>query len=162
MNSKLVQPSYSAKKGEITREWYIVDAEGQTLGRLASKVAKILQGKHKPIYTPHIDTGDFVIIINAEKINVTGDKANTKVYRNHSGYPGGLKEISYKRLLEKQPEQIIKYAIKGMMPKTILGKQMLKKLKVYAGPNHPHQAQKPKEIDLENLIGGYLNNGTTS
>lgn len=151
MNSKLVQPSYSAKKDEITREWYIVDAEGQTLGRLASKVAKILQGKHKPIYTPHIDTGDFVIIINAEKINVTGNKANTKVYRKHSGYPGGLKEVSYKRLLEKQPEQIIRYAIKGMMPKTILGKQMLKKLKVYAGPNHPHQAQKPKEIDLEKI-----------
>ena len=151
MNSKLVQPSYSAKKDEITREWYIVDAEGQTLGRLASKVSKILQGKHKPIYTPHIDTGDFVIIINAEKINVTGNKANTKVYRKHSGYPGGLKEVSYKRLLEKQPEQIIRYAIKGMMPKTILGKQMLKKLKVYAGPNHPHQAQKPKEIDLEKI-----------
>lgn len=151
MNSKLVQPSYSAKKAEITREWYIVDAEGQTLGRLASKVSKILQGKHKPIYTPHIDTGDFVIIINAEKINVTGNKANTKVYRKHSGYPGGLKEVSYKRLLEKQPEQIIRYAIKGMMPKTILGKQMLKKLKVYAGPNHPHQAQKPKEIDLEKI-----------
>jgi len=151
LNSKLVQPSYSAKKDEITREWYIVDAEGQTLGRLASKVSKILQGKHKPIYTPHIDTGDFVIIINAEKINVTGNKANTKVYRKHSGYPGGLKEVSYKRLLEKQPEQIIRYAIKGMMPKTILGKQMLKKLKVYAGPNHPHQAQKPKEIDLEKI-----------
>jgi large subunit ribosomal protein L13 len=151
LNSKLVQPSYSAKKAEITREWYIVDAEGQTLGRLASKVSKILQGKHKPIYTPHIDTGDFVIIINAEKINVTGNKANTKVYRKHSGYPGGLKEVSYKRLLEKQPEQIIRYAIKGMMPKTILGKQMLKKLKVYAGPNHPHQAQKPKEIDLEKI-----------
>jgi len=151
LNSKLVQPSYSVKKDDIKREWYIIDAEGQTLGRLASKVAKILQGKHKPIYTPHMDTGDFVIIINAEKIKVTGNKANTKVYRKHSGYPGGLKEVSYKALLEKQPEQIIRHSVKGMMPKTILGKQMFKKLKVYAGPNHPHQAQKPKEIDLDKI-----------
>ncbi|PNR97146.1 50S ribosomal protein L13 [Petrotoga sp. 9PWA.NaAc.5.4] len=151
MNSKLVQPSYQAKKGQIKREWYLVDAEGHTLGRIASRVSKILQGKHKPIYTPHVDTGDFVIIVNADKINLSGKKEAQKVYRHYSGYPGGLKEISYEKMITRQPEKVLRLAIKGMMPKTILGKQMIKKLKIYSGPNHPHQAQNPKKIDLEKI-----------
>ncbi|RAO99363.1 50S ribosomal protein L13 [Petrotoga sp. 9PW.55.5.1] len=140
-----------AKKEEIQRDWYVIDASDYTLGRLASRIAKILQGKHKPTYTPHIDSGDFVVVINAEKIKLTGNKGEDKIYRKHSGYPGGLKEIPFKTMAEKHPERVIKLAVKGMMPKTILGKQMLKKLKVYAGPEHPHQAQKPKEINLENI-----------
>ena len=151
LNSKLVQPSYQAKKGQVKREWYLVDAEGYTLGRVASRVSKILQGKHKPTYTPHVDTGDFVIIVNADKINLSGKKEAQKVYRHYSGYPGGLKEISYEKMITRQPEKVLRLAIKGMMPKTILGKQMMKKLKIYSGPNHPHQAQNPKKIDLEKI-----------
>ncbi|MDN5345859.1 50S ribosomal protein L13 [Petrotoga miotherma DSM 10691] len=151
MNSKLVQPSYTARKEDIKREWFLIDAKDYTLGRLASRIAKILQGKHKPNYTPHIDCGDFVIVVNAEKIKLSKNKKENKVYRRYSGYPGGLKEISFEQMYNKHPERIIKLAVKGMMPKTILAKHMMKKLKVYVGPDHPHQAQKPKEIKIENI-----------
>ncbi|KUK83227.1 MAG: 50S ribosomal protein L13 [Petrotoga mobilis] len=151
MNSKLVQPSYIAKKEDIKREWVLIDAKDYTLGRLASRIAKILQGKHKPTYTPHIDCGDFVVVVNAEKIKLSKDKKEKKVYRRYSGYPGGLKEISFEQMHSEHPERIIKLAVKGMMPKTILAKHMMKKLKVYVGPDHPHHAQKPKEIKLENI-----------
>ncbi len=136
--------SYIAKPSEIERKWYVLDAEGKTLGRLASEAASILRGKKKPIYTPFIDTGDYVIVINAEKIQVTGKKAEKKVYKSYSGYPGGLKEVVYKDLQKKKPEEIIRLAIKGMMPKGPLGRKMYKKLKVYVGPDHIHEAQKPE------------------
>ena len=140
--------TYSVKKEEIQREWFVVDAEGQTLGRLASKVAPILRGKHKPIYTPSMDCGDFVIIINADKIRVTGNRLDDKVYYRYSGYPGGLKEITMRDQLAKHPHRILKSAVKGMLPRNRLGRQMFKKLKVYADANHPHTAQKPKQLDL--------------
>lgn len=140
--------TYMAKPEEIERQWYVVDATGKTLGRLATKVADILRGKHKPIYTPHVDTGDYVIVINAEKIELTGKKWEQKKYYRHSGYPGGLKEITYEKLLKKNPEFIIEKAVRGMIPHNRLGRQMIKKLKVYAGPEHPHQAQQPKELEL--------------
>ncbi len=140
--------TYMAKPGEVTREWYVVDASGKTLGRLATEIARILRGKHKPQYTPHVDVGDFVIVINAEKIAVTGRKLDQKRYYRHSGYPGGLRSITLRRLLEKHPERVIRLAVKGMLPKNRLGRRMLKKLKVYAGPEHPHQAQQPKPLDL--------------
>jgi len=133
-----------AKAEEVERKWYIIDASGKTLGRMASEIARILRGKHKPIYTPHIDTGDYVVVINAEKVKVTGKKRQNKIYYHHTGYPGGLKVISYDKLLEKNPERIIETAVKGMLPHNRLGRKMYKKLKVYAGPNHPHQAQKPE------------------
>ncbi|MDR0854312.1 MAG: 50S ribosomal protein L13 [Clostridiales Family XIII bacterium] len=136
--------SYIAKPQEVEKKWYVIDAEGQTLGRLASEVASILRGKRKPIYTPHIDTGDYVIIINAEKIEVTGKKRKDKIYKRHTGYPGGLREITFEKLQAKHPEEIIRHAVKGMMPKGPLGRQMFKKLKVYAGPEHDHAAQKPE------------------
>jgi len=141
--------TYHAKPGEVEREWLVVDATDAVLGRLATEVAQILKGKKKPQYTPHVDTGDFVIVINAEKIRLTGDKALKKTYYSHSGYIGGLKEVSYQRMLEKHPERIIEKAVKGMLPKNSLGRAMNRKLKVYAGPNHPHAAQKPREITLE-------------
>ena len=141
--------TYHAKPGEVEREWLVIDATDLVLGRLATEVAQILKGKKKPQYTPHVDTGDFVIIINAEKIRLTGNKAETKIYYSHSGYIGGLKEVSFKRMLEKHPERIIEKAVKGMLPKNTLGRAMNRKLKVYAGPNHPHAAQKPREITLE-------------
>jgi large subunit ribosomal protein L13 len=141
--------TYHAKPGEVEREWLVVDATDMVLGRLATQVAQILKGKTKPQYTPHVDTGDFVIVINAEKIRVTGNKAENKVYYSHSGYIGGLKEVSFARMLEKHPERIIEKAVKGMLPKNTLGRAMNRKLKVYAGPNHPHGAQKPREITLE-------------
>jgi large subunit ribosomal protein L13 len=141
--------TYYAKTGEVEREWLLVDATDMVLGRLASEVAQILKGKNKPQYTPHVDTGDFVIVINAEKIRLTGNKAFTKNYYSHSGYPGGLKEVSFQRMLEKHPERIIEKAVKGMLPKNTLGRAMGKKLKVYAGPNHRHEAQKPRQITLE-------------
>ena len=128
------------------RNWYVVDADGQVLGRLASEIAKVLRGKNKPEYTPHVDTGDHVIVINAEKVLLTGRKPDQKVYRHHSGYPGGLKEVSFKRMLEKRPERVIELAIKGMLPKNSLGRQMYRKLFVYKGPEHKHQAQKPREL----------------
>ena len=141
--------TYHAKPGEVEREWLVIDATDMVLGRLATQVAQILKGKNKPQYTPHVDTGDFVIVINAEKIRLTGNKAQTKIYYSHSGYIGGLKEVSFERMLEKHPERIIEKAVKGMLPKNTLGRAMNRKLKVYAGPNHPHGAQKPREITLE-------------
>jgi large subunit ribosomal protein L13 len=141
--------TYHAKPHEVEREWLIVDATDLVLGRLSTQVAQVLKGKNKPQYTPHVDTGDFVIVINAEKVRLTGNKANTKMYYSHSGYIGGLKEVSYQRMLAKHPERIIEKAVKGMLPKNTLGRAMNRKLKVYAGPNHPHAAQKPREITLE-------------
>ncbi len=137
--------SYIAKPADVDRKWYVIDAEGKTLGKLAVEAAMILRGKKKPIYTPHIDTGDYVIVINAEKVCVTGKKESDKIYKHHSGYPGGLKETPLNELRAKQPEEIIRHAVKGMMPKGKLGRQMFKKLKVYAGPEHPHAAQHPEE-----------------
>jgi large subunit ribosomal protein L13 len=141
--------TYSPKPQDIQRTWYVVDAEGQTLGRLASRIAAILRGKHKPIFAPHMDTGDFVIVINAEKIHVTGDRLDQKVYYRHSKYQGGLKAITLREQLKKFPDRPITDAVKGMLPKSALGHQMIKKLKVYAGPNHPHEAQKPVELKLD-------------
>ena len=140
--------TFTAKKEEIERDWYVVDAEGQTLGRLASRIAPIIRGKHKPIYTPHLDCGDFVIVINADKVRVTGRKLDQKFYHRHSGYPGGLKSISLRDQLDRHPERVLQAAIKGMLPKNKLGRQMIKKLKVYAGDSHPHQAQQPKPLEL--------------
>ncbi|MDD3269364.1 MAG: 50S ribosomal protein L13 [Syntrophomonadaceae bacterium] len=140
--------TYVAKPAEVEHKWYVIDASDQTLGRLSSEVASILRGKHKPIYTPHVDTGDFVIIINAEKIHLTGDKLNKKMYRTYSGYPGGLKEMDYRTLLQKKPEKAIETAVKGMLPHNRLGDKMFKKLKVYSGSTHPHQAQKPEVREL--------------
>ena len=136
--------SFIAKPQEVERKWYIIDAEGKTLGRLASEIASILRGKKKPTYTPHVDTGDYVIVINAEKVEVTGKKRKNKIYKRHSGYPGGLKEITFERMQEKHPEEIINHAVKGMMPNGKLGRQMFKKLKVFVGPEHNHAAQKPE------------------
>jgi large subunit ribosomal protein L13 len=140
--------TFTQKQEEIERNWYIVDAEGETLGRLASRIAPILKGKHKPVYTPHLDCGDFVIIVNAEKVRVTGRKMDQKLYHRHSGYPGGLRSISLKDQLAKHPERVLQAAIRGMLPKNKLGRRMLKKLKVYAGDSHPHQAQQPKPLEL--------------
>ncbi len=140
--------TFMAKPQEVERKWYVVDAEGQTLGRLATVVASVLKGKHKPIYTPHVDTGDFVIVINAEKIQMTGNKWSQKIYRTHSGYIGGLKETKYADLLQKHPTRIVEHAVKGMIPHTKLGKQMAGKLKVYAGPEHPHAAQNPEVLTI--------------
>jgi len=133
--------TYSTKASDIEREWYVMDASDQTLGRLASEAAKLLKGKHKPIYSTHLDVGDYVIIINADKIKVTGDKLKQKIYYRHSNYPGGLKSISLGRMMEIHPTRAIEYAVKGMLPRNRLGRAMIKKLKVYAGPEHPHQAQ---------------------
>ncbi len=140
--------SYVAKPAEVDRKWYVIDANGKTLGRLSSEVASILRGKHKPIFTPHVDTGDFVIIINAAGIVLTGDKLNQKKFRHHTGYPGGLKEMDYRTLLQKKPEKAIEAAVKGMLPRNRLGRSMIKKLKVYSGSEHPHQAQKPEPREL--------------
>ena len=140
--------SYMAKPAEVDRKWYVIDATDQTLGRLSSEVASILRGKHKPIYTPHVDTGDFIIVINASKIRLTGNKLNQKKMRWYTGYPGGLKEIDYGSLLQKKPERIIEAAVKGMLPHNRLGQAMFKKLKVYRGSEHPHQAQKPEVREL--------------
>jgi large subunit ribosomal protein L13 len=137
-----------AKPAEVDRKWYVIDATDQTLGRLSSEVASILRGKHKPTYTPHVDTGDFVIIINASKIQLTGDKLNKKMYRYHTGYPGGLREMDYRTLMQKKPEKAIEVAVKGMLPHNKLGDKMYKKLKVYRGSEHPHQAQKPEIREL--------------
>jgi len=140
--------TYMAKPAETVRTWYVVDAADQTLGRLSSEVASILRGKHKPTYTPHVDTGDFVIVINADKIKLTGNKLDQKKYQHHSGYPGGLKEMTYRVLLQKRPEKAIELAVKGMLPHNRLGAKMLKKLKVYRGSAHPHQAQQPVVREL--------------
>lgn len=142
--------TYSAKPADVKRSWYIVNAQGQNLGRLAAKIAGILRGKHKPEFTPHVDTGDFVIIINAAQAVVTGNKAQDKMYYRHSQYPGGIKEMNYSELMEKHPTRALTYAIKGMLPKNTLGRAMLSKLKVYAGAEHPHGAQQPELLEVLN------------
>lgn len=140
--------SFIAKPHEVERKWYVIDAEGKTLGRMASEAAAILRGKKKPIYTPHVDCGDYVIIINADKVEVTGKKRKEKIYKRHTGYPGGLREMTFEQLMEKHPTEVVRHAIKGMMPKGKLGRAMYKKLKVYAGPEHEHQAQKPEVWEI--------------
>jgi large subunit ribosomal protein L13 len=136
------------KESEVERSWFVVDAEGKTLGRLASQIAAILRGKHKPIYNPSVDTGDFVVVINAEKIHVTGRRLDQKKYYTHSGYVGGLKERTLRQMLDTRPERVIHLAVRGMLPKNALGRKMLKKLKVYAGPDHPHGAQGPEPLEI--------------
>ena len=138
----------SIREQDTQHDWYVVDAQGQTLGRLASRVATILRGKHKPSFTPHVDCGDYVIIVNAEKIHVTGQKMSQKKYYRHSGYPGGLKEATLRDQLQKFPDRVLESAVRGMLPKNRLGHRIFKKLKVYAGPDHPHQAQQPKPLEL--------------
>jgi len=143
-----MKTTFSAKKEEIVRDWYVADAEGQILGRMAAEVASRLRGKHKPIYTPHVDTGDFIIIVNADKIVLTGKKMTDKIYYHHSLYPGGLRETPAEKLLKEKPEELLRIAIKGMLPKNSLGRAMLKKLKVYRGGVHPHDAQCPKILEM--------------
>jgi len=140
--------TYSAKSETVKRDWYIVDAEGKTLGRLATELASRLRGKHKPEFTPHVDTGDYIVVVNAEKVRVTGNKAKDKMYNRHTGYPGGLKSINFEGLIEAKPEMVIQLAVKGMLPRNILGREMARKLKVYAGSEHPHAAQQPQTLDL--------------
>ena len=140
--------TYSARKEDVVRQWIVIDAQDQVLGRLATRVAHILRGKNKPVFTNHVDTGDFVIVVNAEKVRLTGNKLDDKVYFRHSGYPGGIKGVTARELLERKPEQVIKNAVKGMLPKNRLGSRMIGKLKVYAGPDHPHEAQKPEKVDI--------------
>ena len=141
--------TYVATPADRQRDWYVVDAEGQTLGRLATRIADALRGKRKPEYTPHIDTGDFVVVVNAEKIAVTGNKRTDKLYWRHSGYPGGIRSRTLGDMLEKRPEDVIRKAVKGMLPRNRLGRAQLRKLKVYAGPEHPHQAQKPETLEIQ-------------
>lgn len=147
-----MQRTYVAKNEEVgktwNRDWYVINADGKHLGRLASEVATILQGKHKPIYTPHVDTGDYVVIINASKVALTGNKWDQKLYQRHSGYIGGLKEMTYRQLIKKRPNLPVREAVRRMLPKNTLGHHMLRKLKIYSGPTHPHSAQSPKEITL--------------
>ena len=143
-----MQKTYMAKPSEIKQGWWIVDADGRVLGRMATQIAKILQGKHKPSYTPHLDTGDHVIVVNAEKIKLTGRKLEQKSHQYYTGWVGGQREIPYETMMEKQPDRIIRLAVKRMMPKTSLGRNMFKKLRIYAGPEHPHQAQTPEPLDL--------------
>ncbi len=140
--------TYMAKPDEVERNWYVVDAAGKTLGRLASEIAKVLRGKHKPEFTPHVDTGDYVIVVNAEKVELTGNKWKDKIHYKHSNYPGGLKQTPYEELRKKKPAFIVEKAVKGMLPHNRLGRQIFKKLKVYEGPDHPHEAQQPKELEL--------------
>jgi large subunit ribosomal protein L13 len=142
--------TYSAKPGEIAREWYVVDAEGQTLGRLATRIADTLRGKGKPAYTPHVDTGDFVVVVNAEKIRVTGNKLDQKRYYRHSGYPGGLRSRTLREELDRRPEEVLRRAVKGMLPKNRLARRQITKLKIYTGPEHPHGPQSPKPLSWEN------------
>ena len=143
--------TYNAKPGEIQRDWYLVDAEGKTLGRLATQIAERLRGKGKPQYTPHVDTGDFVVVVNAEKVALSGNKLQDKRAYRHSGYPGGIHSVNYGELLAKHPERVIEKAVKGMLPKNSLGRNMLRKLKVYAGPDHPHQAQQPTPFTIKQV-----------
>ncbi len=140
--------TFSAKPETVKRDWLLVDAADKTLGRLAVDIATRLRGKHKPEYTPHVDTGDYVVVINAEKVRVTGNKAKDKIYHSHSGYPGGLKSISFEKLIDKAPERVIQSAVKGMLPKGPLGRAMFRKLKIYAGSEHPHSAQQPQELNI--------------
>ncbi len=141
--------TYSAKKETTSHNWYVVDATNKTLGRLASEIAKRLRGKHKPEYTPHVDTGDYIIVINAQKVKVTGNKKKDKVYYSHSGFPGGMKEITFEKLIVKNPESVIEIAVKGMLPKNPLGRAMYRKLKVFAGAEHSHAAQQPQQLNIE-------------
>ena len=141
--------TYSAKKSDVERKWWHIDLEEVTLGRAASQIASLLRGKHKPIFTPHVDCGDFVVVTNCEKVKMTGNKLDEKMYRRHTGYPGGLDEISAAELLERKPEKVIEYAVWGMLPKNKLGKRIFQKLKVYEGPEHPHEAQTPEDYELE-------------
>ena len=138
----------STKPAEVTRDWFVVDAEGLTLGRLATEIARRLRGKHKPEFTPHVDTGDYIVVVNAEKVHVTGKKAQDKMYYRHTGYPGGLRSMSFEKMVDHAPERTIEFAVKGMLPKGPLGRAMYTKLKVYAGNEHPHQAQQPQELTL--------------
>jgi large subunit ribosomal protein L13 len=140
--------TFSAKPAEVTRDWYVIDADGKTLGRLSTEIARRLRGKHKPVYTPHVDTGDYIIVINAEKVRVTGNKEQDKIYYKHTGYIGNMKSISLGKLRQRKPERIIETAVQGMLPKNPLGRAMFRKLKVYAGPNHNHQAQQPLALEL--------------
>jgi len=142
-----VEKTYHPKAGEITHDWFVVDANGQNLGRLASKIAHVLLGKHKPNFTPGVDMGDFVIVVNCERVTVTGNKLEDKMYYRHTGYPGGLKETNLRNQLDKHPDRVIKQAVKGMLPKNTHGRNLLKKMKVYAGPDHPHDAQNPKPLE---------------
>jgi len=143
-----VKRTYVTHPEDVQRDWYVVDASGQTLGRLATEIARIVRGKHKPIYSPSVDVGDYVIVINADKIHVTGQKLDQKIYYRHSGYPGGLTEVSLRRMLETHPTRVIEHAVRGMLPKNRLGRKMIKKLKVYAGSEHPHEAQQPEALEL--------------
>ncbi|MCL1924387.1 MAG: 50S ribosomal protein L13 [Defluviitaleaceae bacterium] len=143
-----MRTTYQVKESEIERKWYVIDAQGQTLGRLSAQVSKMLMGKHKPTYTPHLDTGDYIIIINADKIHTTGKKLDQKLYRKHTGHPGGLRETTLRVMQQKKPEYVIMHAVKGMLPKKALGAKMLKKLRVYKGGEHPHAAQNPETITL--------------
>lgn len=138
----------STKPADVTRDWYVIDAEGQTLGRMATEIARRLRGKHKPEFTPHVDTGDYIVVVNAEKVRVTGNKAKDKMYYRHTGYPGGLRSMSFEKLVDHAPERPIEFAVKGMLPKGPLGRAMYSKLKVYAGTEHPHQAQQPQALTL--------------
>ena len=138
----------SAKKETVKRSWYLIDATDKTLGRMATEIARRLRGKHKPEFTPHVDTGDYIVVVNADKVAVTGNKLNDKIYHHHTGYIGNLKSIALKDLLAKHPERVIEKAVKGMLPKNSLGRQMYRKLKVYAGSEHPHAAQEPKELEI--------------
>ncbi|MGI6507342.1 MAG: 50S ribosomal protein L13 [Saccharofermentanales bacterium] len=140
--------TYMPKASEVDRRWYLVDAEGKILGRLATEIASILRGKNKPEYTPHMDMGDFVVVVNADKVVLTGKKEQQKLYRRHTGYPSGLREVPYERMMAKHPERVLEKAVRGMLPKNSLGRAMFRKLKVYAGPNHKHEAQKPEKIEL--------------
>jgi large subunit ribosomal protein L13 len=143
--------TYSPKPGDVQRQWHVIDAQDVVLGRLASQAASLLRGKHKPVYAPHVDTGDFVIIVNADKVHLSGNKRTQKMAYRHSGYPGGLRSIRYDELMEKSPEKAVEKAIKGMLPKNTLGRQMLTKLKVYAGAEHPHAAQQPEKLDIASM-----------
>ncbi|MBM2830029.1 MAG: ribosomal protein [Gammaproteobacteria bacterium] len=140
--------TYITRPGNIRRDWYIVDASGKTLGRLATEIARRLRGKHKPEYSPHLDTGDYIVVINAKLVRVTGNKAKDKIYHSHSGYPGGIKSINFEKLIEKKPEQVIEKAVKGMLPKGPLGRAMFRKLKVYSGAKHNHSAQQPRTLEI--------------
>ena len=141
--------SYMARPLEVERKWYVVDAEGKHLGRLATEIVRILRGKNKPQYTPHVDVGDFVVVVNADRVAVTGRKAEQRVYRRHSGYPGGMKETSYEQMLARKPAEVLRRAVYGMMPKTRLARKQFKKLKIYAGPEHPHAAQDPQRLEVK-------------
>lgn len=140
--------TFTAKSAEVQRDWFVIDAADKVLGRVATEVARRLRGKHKPVYTPHVDTGDYIIIVNAEKIRVTGNKTKDKMYHHHTGYPGGLKSIAFDKLIDKAPERVLQSAVKGMLPKGPLGREMFRKLKIYAGPEHQHTAQQPQPLEI--------------